>query len=69
MKYLLLFTLMSCGTARKFISEKPQPKLSCPKCESEYNQQVIDCMLKFANKGFDSEGVINICDSAFQKRK
>jgi hypothetical protein len=62
MKHLLLFLLTSCAT-------KPTITRTCDRCNLRYNDRIEQCMIKFAERGFDSDGIVKICSKVYQRSK
>lgn len=65
---LILLLLSSCAHNRKLI--EPNKKLEKKMCEDiQYTKKMYDCMKSFADKGFDSDGLVKICNEIYKRRK
>lgn len=75
MKYLLITLLLTSCSISKFrkpieLNKKPVKETKpCLQCKTiDFTGRMERCMLRFSKQGFDSQAVINICESVFKRR-
>jgi hypothetical protein len=65
---MILLLLASCAHNRKVITEGDKRiEQICE--EVNFIQKMQQCMTDFADRGFDSDGVVKICNEVYKRRK
>jgi hypothetical protein len=67
MKILLaLLLLTSCASTKRrvIMGEEYEPKCK----QVEFMERMEICMVKFSKQGFDSDGIVKMCNEIFKRR-